>query len=64
VKLHFFVEGLPEHVAYALLEGDSPNAVAQFLVQIVAYRADFKVTPVERAEDLVAGLKNMLGDQT
>ena len=51
-------------MAYALLEGDSPNAVAQFLVQIVAYRADFKVTPVERAEDLVAGLKNMLGDQT
>jgi len=63
VKLHFFVEGLPEHVAYALLEADSPMAVAQFLTQILGYRADFKSTPVEHAEDLVAGLKKMLADQ-
>ena len=60
VKLLFLVEGLPEHVAYALLEADSANAVAQFLIQVMSYRADFKVTPVEHAEDLVAGIKTML----
>jgi len=60
VKLHFLVDGLPEHVAFALIEADSPMAVAQFLMQTLAYKAEFKVTPVERAEDLAAGIKAML----
>ena len=33
IKVHFFVNGAPEHVFYALLEADNPASVAQFMGQ-------------------------------
>lgn len=61
VKLHFIVEGLPEHVAFALAEADDPADLALFLAEGVPYRADFEVTAVMHVSDLVAKIKPLIG---
>ncbi len=59
VKIHFFVDGLPEHVAYALLEADNPSSVAFFVSQI-PIRQDFKLTAVEHVGDIVEKARTMM----
>ena len=59
VKCYFWVEGAPEHVAYALIEADNPGAVMG-LVSAIPYRQDFKVTMVQHAQDIVAVAKTMM----
>ena len=62
VKVHFLVNGAPEHVSFALLEADNPGAVAR-VVNSIAIRQDFKVTPVQREEDLMALARAMMGQR-
>ncbi|MFQ5934482.1 MAG: DUF3303 family protein [Dehalococcoidia bacterium] len=59
VKVHFLVNGAPEHVSFTLLEADSPASVAQFLATI-PFEQDFKVTPVQHEEELLAMIKQMM----
>jgi muconolactone delta-isomerase len=56
VKVLFYVNGFPEHVAFALLEADSPLAVTQF-VHGIPFKQDFKVTPVMHVQEVMAMMK-------
>lgn len=53
VKIHFIVWAAPEHAAYALLEAERLGNVAQF-VNAIPIRQDFRVTPVENAQQMTA----------
>ena len=59
VKVHFLVNGMPEHVSYALVEADSPTSVAFFLADI-PLRQDFKVTPVVHMHEAMDAAKAMM----
>lgn len=59
IKCHFWVEGLPEHVAYALVEADGPIALAK-LTGAIPYRADFKVTAVVHLQEVQGMVKSMM----
>ena len=59
VKIHFIVWAAPEHSAYALLETDRLGNLAQFL-NAIPIRQDFKVTPVENAQQLAATSRAIL----
>lgn len=63
VKVHFMLNGLPEHVEFALLEADSPLAVANFLGQLLPFRNDYKVTAVQHTQDVVAAIKAMMAQK-
>ena len=60
IKVHFFVNGAPEHVFYALLEADNPASVAQFMGQGMPIRSSFKVTPVQHLEETLAMARRMM----
>jgi len=56
VKVHFWLDGLPEHVMYALLEANDPSSIAFFMASF-PLRQDVKITPVERMQDVAAKAK-------
>jgi hypothetical protein len=58
IKVHFMLWGAPEHVAYALLETESLGLVAQFM-NAVPIRQEFRVTAVERLEQVIETVKAM-----
>ncbi len=60
VKVHFIVNGLPEHVAFALLEADSPLTIAPFLASF-PLKQDFKVTPVVHEHEVIEMARSMMG---
>lgn len=53
VQVHNMLWGAPEHVAYALVEADNLGAIARF-VFMFPFRQDFKVTPVQHLQAVVA----------
>ncbi len=59
VKVHFIVDGAPEHVAYALLEAESLSSVIGYVTSF-PYRQSFKVTAVQHLRDLVEFAKAMV----
>jgi muconolactone delta-isomerase len=59
VKVHALLWAAPEHVAYALLEADSPAAVGRYLFTL-PLRQEFKVTPVQNLQDVIAMGKAMM----
>jgi muconolactone delta-isomerase len=58
-RVHFVLWGAPEHVAYALIEADSPGAVARY-VNAIPIRQEFKVTPVQHLQETMTMAKAML----
>ena len=56
VKIHFMLDGLPEHVGYALLEAEDPSSVA-FFISSIPMKQDFKMTAVEHSKDVAAKAK-------
>jgi hypothetical protein len=58
VKVHFYLEGAPEHVSFALLEADSLISVTGFVTQI-PFKQDYKVTAVTHLKDLMEFAKKM-----
>jgi len=52
-EVHSILWGAPEHVAYALVEADNLGAIARF-VFMFPFRQDFKVTPVQHLQAVVA----------
>ena len=58
VEVHNILWGAPEHVAYALVEADNIGAVARFVFSF-PFRQDFKVTPVQHLQSLIAMGKAM-----
>ena len=60
VKVHFLLNGAPEHVFYALLEADSNHSLANFLLETLRFQQDFKVTPVQPLEETIAMAKEMM----
>ena len=59
VKVHSFVWGAPEHVAFALLEADTVGAITQY-VNRIPLRQDFRVNAVEHLEDVLKTGRAML----
>ena len=59
VKVHFFLWGAPEHVAFGLFEADSIAAVSRYVFAAVPIRQDFKVTPVQHLQEMMAMAKAM-----
>ncbi len=62
VHVHHILWGAPEHVAYALVEADNIGAVARFVFAF-PFRQDFKVTPVQHVQSLVATAKAIVADR-
>ena len=62
VKLHSFVWCPPDHVAFALLEADSLDAVSRFIFSIPMPQ-DTQVIPVEHTQDTVAMAKAMMAQE-
>jgi hypothetical protein len=52
VAAHSVLWGAPDHVAFAVLEADSLNAIARYLNSI-AITQDFDITPVQNVAELV-----------
>ncbi len=59
IKVHFFLWGAPEHVAWALIESDDLGGVARY-VNAIPVRHDFRVTPVQHLQDVMAMAKKMI----
>ena len=59
VKVHFVLNGLPEHVVFSLLEADSPAAVARLLVS-APIKQDFKMTAVVHDHEVIEMAKAMM----
>ena len=59
VKLHFLVNGAPEHTFFALLEADSLASVDLFLFEALPFKQAFQVRAVNPVEDLVRIAKEM-----
>ena len=53
IKVHFSVNGAPEHVTFLLLEADSAVAIAGF-VTAIPMRQDFKVVAVTQQDEMMA----------
>jgi uncharacterized protein YecE (DUF72 family) len=62
LRLRFVLWGAPEHVAYALVEGENLGAIVRW-VNSLPIRQEFRVTPVVQVQDLVAATRAMLGQQ-
>ena len=58
IKVHFFVNGAPEHVTFLLLEAASPMAIAQYAVSF-PFEQDFKITAVMPQADMMEMAKQM-----
>ena len=61
-KVHFFLWGAPEHVAYVLIEADNLGAVARYLTTI-PIRHEFRVTAVQHLQDVLALAKVMMAQK-
>ena len=60
VKVHFLLNGAPEHVFYALLEAENNYSLANFLLESLRFQQDFKVTPVQPLAETIAMAKEMM----
>ena len=58
VKIHFWVNGTPDHIQFLLVEAESSYDIAQ-LVRDIPTRQGFKLTPVVPIERTVEGAKAM-----
>ena len=58
LEAHSILWGAPDHVAFAVLEADSLNAVARYLNSI-AITQDFRITPVQNVSEVVEFAKTM-----
>lgn len=52
VKVHFYLDGAPEHVSYILLDAESLISVVGF-VNATPFKQDFKVTAVSHLKDFM-----------
>jgi hypothetical protein len=52
VQTHSLLWGAPDHVAFAVLEADSLNAIARYLNSIAVIQ-DFDITPVQNVSELI-----------
>ena len=59
VKIHFFVNGVPEHISFLLLEADNTAVIARF-ANSFPLRQDFKVTAVIHDRELAAMGRQMM----
>lgn len=59
VKVHFWVNALPEHVEFALIEAENQGAVAVFLSNY-PLRVDFKMKAVMHQADVLEMAKGMV----
>ena len=59
VKVHSILWAAPEHAAYAIVEADSLAAVARYVFAF-PLQQEFKVTPVQNLQDVIAMGKAML----
>ena len=62
IKVHFLVNGAPEHVTYALVETDDSSRIA-FWTTSFPFKQDFDVTPVRRDADLAAMAREFMAKQ-
>jgi hypothetical protein len=58
VKAHSLLWGAPAHVAFAVLEADSLNAISRYLNSI-AITQDFEITPVQNVSEVVAFARSL-----
>ena len=59
LKVQFLLWGAPEHVAYALIEADSPGKLARYVLAM-DIKQDVKVTPVQNMDEVIAMGKAMI----
>ncbi len=59
LKVHFLLWGAPEHVAYGLIEADSPGNLARYILAM-DLKQDIKVTPVQNMDEVIAMGKAMM----
>lgn len=59
VRVHFLLWAAPDHVAYALLEADSLGVITQY-VNAIPIRQEFRVTPVEHLQAVIATSKALM----
>jgi hypothetical protein len=52
VEAHTILWGAPAHIAFAVLEADSLNAIAHY-VNSIAITQDFVITPVQNVGEVV-----------
>jgi hypothetical protein len=52
VKAHSLLWGAPSHVAFAVLEADSLQAIGRYLNSI-AIKQEFEITPVETVAEVI-----------
>lgn len=55
----YSIHEAPEHVAYAIVEADSPGAVTRCL-NTINIKQDFNVTPVQRLQEVMEMAKAMI----
>ena len=62
IKVHFMLDVLLGHTAYALVETDSPEALARFSAGI-SFPQNCTITPVEHLKDMIERAKEMLSEK-
>ena len=62
IKVHFLVNGAPEHVTYGLLETDDSSRLA-FWTTSFPFKQSFKVTPVRAEAELAAMAREFMARQ-
>ena len=62
IKVHFLVNGAPEHVGYALLEAEDSSRIA-FWTSSFPYKQDFKITVVRGEAELAAMAREFMERQ-
>jgi hypothetical protein len=58
VEAHTILWGAPAHIAFAVLEADSLNAIAHY-VNSIAITQDFVITPVQNVGEVVEFARTM-----
>lgn len=60
VKIHSFLEALPEHATYVIAEAEAPMALARLVTELLPFEmSEIRVTPVTTADELVSFLQSM-----
>ena len=62
IKVHFLVNGAPEHVTYALVETEDSSRIA-FWTGSFPIKQDFKISPVRREAELAAMAREFMKRQ-
>jgi hypothetical protein len=62
IKVHFMVNGAPEHVIYALVETEDNSRLA-LGTSSFPIKQDFKISPVQREAELAAMAREMMQRQ-